>query len=113
MLDQLQSPGKGDDVDDRGRASLEFVRCFGPDDPARGDQPGRPSTGLEGYALGQRLAFNYQCPYTQRQTDVLAGHNLVTFWLEECFDQLRPSGCAKDDGVFVLVHPEVFQDDVP
>ena len=81
-------------------------------------QPGETSLAVpppvwEGYALGQRLAFDFQCPYTQRQADILAGHNLVTFWLEECFDQLCPSGCAKDDHVLFFVQPQVFQDNVP
>ena len=62
MLNQPQGFGKRDDVDDGGRAGLEFVRCFGPDDPTGGDQPGCPATGLERNATGQRFAFDCQSP---------------------------------------------------
>jgi len=64
MLHQLQCPGKGDDVDDPGRAGFEFVRCIGADDPTRGDKPSRPFTGLERIASGQRFTVDSQYPYT-------------------------------------------------
>ena len=65
-------PWQSDDVDDRGRAGFEFVRCIGADDPTRGDKSSRPSTGLERSASGQRFAIDSQRPYTQWQADVLA-----------------------------------------
>ena len=70
LPDQPQRHGKRDDVDDRGRAGLEFVRRLGPDHPAGGDEPGRPATGPEGGAFGQRLAVDCQGPDTQCQADV-------------------------------------------